>query len=275
VLSFPDLGAVERKLATIRRMALQAQRLRVKGPEDRNRGLSRSGSSSTGATASSSSSSESKTAATATATATEKKNDGDDDDDYEVEMAGPVVAAKVNSRGDRANARRFRRSADIALGSRVASAALDTGASQLRIRQKKLKFNRSKIEGWGVFALEEIPADEMVIEYIGEYIRPVIADVRERRYEQEGEHSSYFWRVDDTLILDATKKGSLARFINHSCDPNCYPKVITVGGRKRIVIYSQRRIRLGQEITYDYKFPLEDVKIPCLCGSAKCRGSLN
>lgn len=57
--------------------------------------------------------------------------------------------------------------------------------------------------------------------------------------------------------------------------PNCYAKVITVEGAKKIVIYSKRDIAPGEEITYDYKFPLEDEKIPCLCGAAKCRGFLN
>jgi SET domain-containing protein len=51
--------------------------------------------------------------------------------------------------------------------------------------------------------------------------------------------------------------------------------VITVEGAKKIVIYSKRDIEAGEEITYDYKFPLEEDKIPCLCGSNKCRGTLN
>lgn len=57
--------------------------------------------------------------------------------------------------------------------------------------------------------------------------------------------------------------------------PNCYAKVITVGVLKKIVIYSKRDIALGEEITYDYKFPIEDEKIPCLCGAPMCRGALN
>ena len=57
--------------------------------------------------------------------------------------------------------------------------------------------------------------------------------------------------------------------------PNCYAKIVTFEGQKKIVIYSKREIRVNEEITYDYKFPLEDEKIPCLCGSTQCRGSLN
>ena len=57
--------------------------------------------------------------------------------------------------------------------------------------------------------------------------------------------------------------------------PNCYAKVINFGTLKKIVIYSKRDIALGEEITYDYKFPIEDDKIPCLCGAPNCRGTLN
>jgi SET domain-containing protein len=85
------------------------------------------------------------------------------------------------------------------------------------------------------------------------------------------------------------------RLINHSCDPNCTAKIITIQGEKKIVIYAKQDIELGDEITYgafrlaltcspatyhlcarlDYHFPIEQDKIPCLCGSAKCRGYLN
>lgn len=140
--------------------------------------------------------------------------------------------------------------------------------------------------------------------------------MRERRYEQEGIGSSYLFRVDQDTIIDATKCGNLARFINHSCNvsgdqslcvlvknqsdimgylknlshqfvfnhqivstlyfqPNCYAKVITVEAKKKIVIYSRQPISVNEEITYDYKFPIEDEKIPCLCGAENCRGTLN
>lgn len=57
--------------------------------------------------------------------------------------------------------------------------------------------------------------------------------------------------------------------------PNCYAKIITVEAEKKIVIYSKRDIDVNEEITYDYKFPIEDEKIPCLCGAPGCRGTLN
>ncbi|ORX57825.1 SET domain-containing protein, partial [Piromyces finnis] len=147
--------------------------------------------------------------------------------------------------------------------------------NQLKARKKELKFAKSAIHDWGLFAMERIDANDMVIEYIGEIIRQKIADHREKQYERMGIGSSYLFRIDDDTIIDATKKGNLARFINHCCDPNCNAKIITVDGHKKIVIYAKRDIEEGEEITYDYKFPIEVDKIPCLCGAKNCRGSLN
>ncbi|XP_029915078.1 histone-lysine N-methyltransferase SETD1B-A-like [Myripristis murdjan] len=147
--------------------------------------------------------------------------------------------------------------------------------NQLKFRKKRIRFCRSHIHEWGLFAMEPIAADEMVIEYVGQTIRQVIADMREKRYEDEGIGSSYMFRIAQDAIIDATKCGNLARFINHSCNPNCYAKIITVESQKKIVIYSRQPISINEEITYDYKFPLEDEKIPCLCGAGSCRGSLN
>ncbi|KHN47714.1 Histone-lysine N-methyltransferase SETD1B [Glycine soja] len=140
---------------------------------------------------------------------------------------------------------------------------------QLKARKKHLRFQRSKIHDWGLVALEPIEAEDFVIEYIGELIRPRISDIRERQYEKMGIGSSYLFRLDDGYVVDATKRGGIARFINHSCEPNCYTKVISVEGQKKIFIYAKRHIAAGEEITYNYKFPLEEKKIPCNCGSRK------
>ncbi|KYO20533.1 histone-lysine N-methyltransferase SETD1A [Alligator mississippiensis] len=172
-----------------------------------------------------------------------------------------------------------RRSEQRRLLSAIGSAALlDSDLlklNQLKFRKKRLRFGRSRIHEWGLFAMEPIAADEMVIEYVGQNIRQVVADMREKRYAQQGIGSSYLFRVDHDTIIDATKCGNLARFINHCCTPNCYAKVITIEAQKKIVIYSKQPIGVNEEITYDYKFPIEDNKIPCLCGMENCRGTLN
>ncbi|CAN4113929.1 unnamed protein product [Withania somnifera] len=102
-----------------------------------------------------------------------------------------------------------------------------------------------------------------------------VSDIRELYYEKIGIGSSYLFRLDDDYVVDATKRGGIARFINHSCEPNCYTKVISVDGEKKIFIYAKRPIAAGEEISYNYKFPLEEKKIPCNCGSKRCRGSMN
>ncbi|KII66453.1 Histone-lysine N-methyltransferase SETD1 [Thelohanellus kitauei] len=144
--------------------------------------------------------------------------------------------------------------------------------NQLRLRKKRLQFSASNIHNWGLFAMENIAENEMIIEYIGEVIRSSVSDVRETMY---GTSSTYFFRIDEDNVIDATLSGNLARFINHSCQPNCHAKVITVENNKKVVIYSKRDIAAGEEITYDYKFPFEENKIECHCGAPNCRRYLN
>ncbi|KZT08175.1 uncharacterized protein LAESUDRAFT_697684 [Laetiporus sulphureus 93-53] len=188
-----------------------------------------------------------------------------------------------SSRSNRANARRraqgleeinqVQRALALSKGESAATELLKF--NQLQTRKKHLRFARSPIHDWGLYAMEKISRGEMVIEYVGEIIRAQVADKREKAYERQGIGSSYLFRIDEDLVVDATKKGNLGRLINHSCDPNCTAKIITINGEKKIVIYAKQDIELGSEITYDYHFPIEQDKIPCLCGSTKCRGYLN
>jgi histone-lysine N-methyltransferase MLL1 len=135
----------------------------------------------------------------------------------------------------------------------------------------------------------------MVIEYAGELIRSTLTDKRERYYDSKG-IGCYMFKIDENLVVDATMSGTAARFINHSCDvsfylkiltvnlklniyfifqPNCYSKVVDILGQKHIIIFALRRIVTGEELTYDYKFDIEDNKIPCGCGAKKCRKYMN
>ncbi|KAK6977468.1 SET domain-protein, partial [Favolaschia claudopus] len=189
-----------------------------------------------------------------------------------------------SSRSNRANARRraqgleeinqVQRAVALSKGEAAAN-EVSFKFNQLQTRKKHLRFARSPIHDWGLYAMEKISRGEMVIEYVGEIIRAQVAEKREKLYERQGIGSSYLFRIDEDLVVDATKKGNLGRLINHSCDPNCTAKIITINGEKKIVIYAKQEIELGDEITYDYHFPFEQDKIPCLCGSAKCRGFLN
>ena len=139
----------------------------------------------------------------------------------------------------------------------------------------RAKVGHSPIHEWGLYATEVLEPGTMVIEYLGETIRQKVADVRERRYEEDGIGSCYMFRIDDDLIVDATKKGNIGRFINHSCDPCCVTKIIDVAGEKKIVVITSRRVAEGEEITYDYFFANEADRIACNCGARNCAGRLN
>ncbi|XP_031442575.1 histone-lysine N-methyltransferase 2B isoform X3 [Clupea harengus] len=135
---------------------------------------------------------------------------------------------------------------------------------------------RSPIHGRGLFCKRNIEAGEMVIEYAGNVIRSVLTDKREKHYDRKG-IGCYMFRIDDFEVVDATMHGNAARFINHSCEPNCYSRVISVDGQKHIVIFAQRKIHRSEELTYDYKFPIEDAnsKLHCNCLARRCRRYLN
>jgi histone-lysine N-methyltransferase SETD1 len=195
-------------------------------------------------------------------------------------LTAAKTVSKSTSRSTRVNNRRL--IADI--NAQKQSLPLQSGEgdvlrfNQLKKRKKPVRFARSAIHNWGLYAEENISANDMIIEYVGEKVRQQVADMRERRYLKSGIGSSYLFRIDENTVIDATKRGGIARFINHSCTPNCTAKIIKVDGSKRIVIYALRDIERDEELTYDYKFEREwdsDDRIPCLCGSTGCKGFLN
>lgn len=118
----------------------------------------------------------------------------------------------------------------------------------------------------------------MIIEYRGELIGNAVSNAREIEYEEAKIGSDYMFRMDSTTVCDATKQGNMARFMNASCNPNCFTKIINVKDTKRIVIYAKKDIDSGEELCYDYKFPLESddkKRIPCHCGARNCKGYMN
>lgn len=135
---------------------------------------------------------------------------------------------------------------------------------------------RSKIAGLGLYATRDIERHTMVIEYIGEIIRSELSETREKKY-QEKNRGIYMFRLDEDRVVDATLCGGLARYINHSCNPNCVAEIVEVDRDLRIIIFAKRRIQRGEELAYDYKFDLEDDqhKIPCLCGAPNCKKWMN
>ena len=135
---------------------------------------------------------------------------------------------------------------------------------------------RSGIHGKGVFALRPIAEDETVIEYKGEIVSE--AEIG-RRYpeDREGLNHTFVFGVEHDYNIDGGAQGNAARWINHSCAPNCD----TFEENKRIYVRAARRIRPGEELTYDYAIeagePLTKVlksRWPCWCGAARCRGTV-
>ncbi|CAF4746094.1 unnamed protein product [Rotaria sp. Silwood1] len=140
--------------------------------------------------------------------------------------------------------------------------------------ERALLVGSSPIHGCGLFTLVDLIEGQMIIEYTGEVVRPCLTDKRERENEGKG-FGCYMFTVDAMNVIDATHRGNKARFINHNCEPNCFAKTVLSGGIKHIVIYALMDIPRGSELTYDYSFPEEDIKIPCHCGTSKCRIYLN
>ena len=141
------------------------------------------------------------------------------------------------------------------------------------------ELRRSTRHGRGAFAVAPIPRYTPLIEYTGEIIHE---DEGERRYpvddpgNLEAEHT-FLLALDETRVIDANVGGNAARFINHSCEPNCEP--IRFGDR--IWICAIRPIRVGEELAYDYAIeldvphtPEEKRRFPCFCGAKTCRGSI-
>ncbi|KAL3917301.1 MAG: hypothetical protein SGPRY_006458 [Prymnesium sp.] len=165
--------------------------------------------------------------------------------------------------------------ADHSLITRPRSQAIGVAIKQ----PMPVEVRRSAIHNWGLFTTRPVRQDGVVVEYKGRELRNKVADRKEKWYEAgaiKGQGGDcYMFRLDEERVLDATTCGNVARFMNHCCTPNCYCKVVEIDGRKRIVVFAQRDLEAGEEVTYDYKFPTEKAKIPCHCGSPKCLGVMN
>ena len=122
----------------------------------------------------------------------------------------------------------------------------------------KIKRKRSKLHGYGVFADETINKNKRIIDYAGELIDNRQSEKREDRYLSKG--CIWVFRVSWKWSRDAAVGGNIARFINHSCTPNCWIDVVD----KTIWVRASRKIRKGEELTYDYNTEGDKV-IPCKC----------
>ena len=121
-----------------------------------------------------------------------------------------------------------------------------------------IRRRRSKLHGWGVFAEERINKNKRIIDYAGEKISHQESLKRERRYIKKG--TIWCFQINRRWVRDAAVGGNVARFINHSCHPNCYVHIVG----DTIWIRAARNIRKGEELTYDYMTDGEG-HIQCRC----------
>ncbi len=143
-----------------------------------------------------------------------------------------------------------------------------------------LEARASEIEGTGCFAKQHIPAGTRIIEYLGQRIPPSVVEERsEVEVDDVGEiikdSHVYMFYVDWRTTIDGGVNGNDARFINHSCAPNCKSTV----ENRRVFVDALRDIELGEELTFDYKLDVnasaeQKKRYACRCGASNCRGTM-
>jgi uncharacterized protein len=142
--------------------------------------------------------------------------------------------------------------------------------------QPLFEVRHSPVHGLGAFALRRIRKGARIVEYLGERVSHQEAD---RRYESKDANDAhtFLFIVDSRTVIDAGVDGNEARFLNHSCNPNCE----SVIEKRRVYIEAVRTIEPGEELTYDYQIQREEDDPPgieevfaCRCGFAQCRGTM-
>lgn len=109
-------------------------------------------------------------------------------------------------------------------------------------------------KGYGLFASATIAAGTFIMEFVGEVVSMTEFKKRSREYAKNKTRHCYVMTSSGKRLIDATKKGNLTRFVNHSCDPNAETQKWTVNGECRIGIFSKKTIKIFEEITINYQF---------------------
>lgn len=140
-----------------------------------------------------------------------------------------------------------------------------------------IRVGRSGIEGRGVFAKRRIHEGARIIEYLGRHV-PATTQLAVRLPDGRSA-AAYAFRLNDTTIIDGSVDGNDARFVNHSCEPNC----VTYCFNDHMYLYANRDIARGEELTFDYRLggasgkrptKRQIAEYPCHCGTASCRGTM-
>lgn len=139
-----------------------------------------------------------------------------------------------------------------------------------------IRVERSGVHGQGVFATRHLAAGVRLIEYVGEIISMAEA-IRRHPHDATNPDHTFYFHLDDGRVIDALHGGNDAKWINHSCRPNCVPDEV----RGRIFIVTRRPVFKGEELTFDYGLVSDEpmtealkARYACRCGAKKCRGSM-
>ena len=143
-----------------------------------------------------------------------------------------------------------------------------------KMPRRRFLARNSGIHGKGVFATTLIPAHTRLIEYKGERLTEAQVD---KRYANDEDPHTFLFALDNGMVIDASRGGNSARWINHSCAPNCE----AVEDEDRVYIETLRAIRPGEELSYNYGIELEERHTPalkrlyeCRCGARRCKGTI-
>ncbi|KAI0830234.1 hypothetical protein BC628DRAFT_1313213 [Trametes gibbosa] len=136
-----------------------------------------------------------------------------------------------------------------------------------------LEIVKTEMKGFGLRAAADIPKDGFIYEYVGDVVSQPSLYKRMRQYAEEGIRHFYFMALQRDEFIDATKRGGIGRFANHSCNPNCYVERWTVGNHVRMGIFASRSIKQNEELTFNYNVDRygHDAQ-PCYCGEPNCVG---
>ncbi|KAH6654171.1 hypothetical protein BKA67DRAFT_592423 [Truncatella angustata] len=150
------------------------------------------------------------------------------------------------------------------------------GCQNQRFQQKRyadVSVIKTDKKGFGLRANRDLQANDFIFEYIGEVINEPTFRRRMIQYDHEGIKHFYFMSLTKHEFVDATKKGNLGRFCNHSCNPNCYVDKWVVGSKLRMGIFTSRKVQAGEELVFNYNVDRYGADPqPCYCAEPNCIG---
>ncbi|KAI0339087.1 SET domain-containing protein [Trametopsis cervina] len=142
-----------------------------------------------------------------------------------------------------------------------------------RKQHAPIEIVQTEKKGFGLRAADDLRKDAFIYEYVGDVVSHPSFVKRMRQYAEEGIRHFYFMMLQKDEYIDATKRGGIGRFANHSCNPNCYVAKWTVGEHVRMGIFANRNIKKDEELTFNYNVDRYGHEAqPCYCGEAKCVG---